>query len=91
MESIIDEKEIESNSEKKERRFPENYSMFFRTLIKIKGSLAGKEVLISIDLNQKDNYVSTECANQLVIPESNIIETNSINANEKQYDIRIYT
>ena len=79
MESIIDEKEIESNSERKEGRFLENYSMFFRMLIRIKGSLVGKEVLISIDINQKDNYVSTECANKLVIPESNIIETNSIN------------
>ena len=47
--------------------------MFVPTLIRIKGSLVGKEVLISIDLNQKDNYVSTERANQLVIPESNII------------------
>ena len=63
--------------------------MFVRELIRIKSSLAGKEVLISIDLNQKDNYVSTECANQLVILESNITEENSFNANDKQYNIDI--
>ena len=50
MESIIDEKEIESNSERKEARFPENYSMFVCALIRIKGLLAGKEVLISFYL-----------------------------------------
>lgn len=72
MESIIDEKEIESKLEMKEGRFPKNYSMCVHAQIKIKGSLAGKEVLISIDLTQKNNYVSIECANQLVIPESNI-------------------
>ena len=57
--------------------------MFVHALIRIKGSLAGKEVLISIDLNQENNYVSTKCANQLVIPESNITETNSFHENEK--------
>ena len=61
--------------------------MFVRALIRIKGSLAGKEVLISTDINQENNYVSTKCANQLVIPESNINETNSFNANDKQYNI----
>ena len=87
MESIIDEKEIKSNSERKEGRFPENYSMFVCALIRIKGSLAGKEFLISIDLNQENNYVSTKCSNKLVIPESSITETSSFRKNEKQYDI----
>ena len=65
---------MESNSEMKEGRFPKTYSMCVRALFKIKGSLAGKEVIISIDPAQNNNYVSIECANQLVILESNIIK-----------------
>ena len=70
-----------------EGRFPKNYSMCVNELVGIKGSLAGKEVLISIDFTRKNNYVSIEFANQLVIPESNITEANSFNANDKQYNI----
>jgi hypothetical protein len=55
-------------------------------LLRIKGTLAGKDATISIDLTDHNNYVSTECANQLLIPESNITE--NINSwNEKEYDI----
>ena len=76
-----------SKTKLKKGRFLKNYSMCVDALIEIKGSLAGKEVLISIDFNRKNNYISTECANQLVIPESNITEVNSFNANEKQDNI----
>ena len=76
-----------SKTKLKEGRFPKNHSKCVDALIEIKGSLAGKEVLISIDFTRKNNYVSTECANQLVIPESNITEANSFNANDKQYNI----
>jgi hypothetical protein len=44
-------------------------------LFRIKGTLVGKDIIISISPTQDKNYVSTKCANQLVIPESNIIET----------------
>ena len=53
--------------------------------LKSKGHL-GKDVTISIEPTEHGNYVSTECANQLLIPNSNIIE--EINLwNEKEYDI----
>jgi len=71
----------------KEGRFPKTFSICVSALFKIKGSLARNDVIISIDLTQNNNYVSTKCANQLVIHESNIIETNFVDTSDKQYDI----
>ena len=65
-------------------RFPETRSACVRTLFNIKGSLAGRDIIISISPTERSNYVSPKCANQLVIPESNIVETNFFG---KQYDI----
>jgi hypothetical protein len=76
---------MESNIEEK-RRFPKTFSKTIYALFRIKGTLAGKDIIISIAPTQDNNYVSTECANQLVIPESNIIETID-SMGEKQYDI----
>jgi hypothetical protein len=76
---------MESNNEEK-GRFPKTSRTFVSVLLRIKGTLAGKDVTISIDPTANDNYVSTECANQLLIPKSNIIE--EIDSwNEKQYRI----
>ena len=65
------------------KRFPKTFSICVSALFKIKGSLAGNDVIIS----QYNNYVSIECVNQLAIPESNIIETNFVDTSDKQYDI----
>ena len=40
----------------------------------IKGTLAGKDITISIAPVESNNYISTEFTNHLVIPESNIGE-----------------
>ncbi len=65
-------------------RFLETRSTCVRTLFNIKGSLARRDIIISINPIERSNYVSPNCANQLVIPESNIVETNFFG---KQYDI----
>jgi len=55
-------------------------------LLRIKGTLSGKDVTISIDPTEHNNYVSTKCANQYVIPKSNITEE-IYSWNEKEHDI----
>jgi hypothetical protein len=56
------------------------------TLLRIKGALVRDDVTISNDPNEHDNYVSIECANQLLIPKSNIIEEIDL-WKEKKYNI----
>lgn len=73
---------METNNE----GFRKTFSKCVSAPFKIKGSLAGKDIIISIDPTQDNNYVSTECANELVIPKSNIIETMDSMSN-KQYGI----
>ena len=65
-------------------RFLETFGKYVATLFQIKGSLAGRDIIISICPIERSNYVSPKCANQLVIPESNIVETNICG---EQYDI----
>ena len=65
-------------------RFPETFSTCVYTLFKIKGSLAGRDIIIFISPVKRSNYVSPKCGNQLMILESNIVETNIFG---KQYDI----
>ena len=48
-------------------RFPETRSTCVRTLFNIKGSLAGRDIIISTSPTEASNYVSPKCANQLVI------------------------
>ena len=67
-------------------RFPKTFSTCVYTLFKIKGSLAGRDIIISISPTERSNYVSPKCANQLVIPVSNIVGTILL-TREKQYDI----
>ena len=68
-------KNIKEKMETSNERFPETRSTCVRTLFNIKGSLAGRDIIISISPTEGSNYVSPKCANQLVIPESNIVET----------------
>lgn len=74
---------METSNEK----FPKTFSKCVSTLFKIKESLAGRDFIISIIPTEESNYVNAKCADQLVIPESNIIETNFVDTSDKQYDI----
>ena len=64
---------MDFNVEKKEN-FPITSKINFLILFKIKRTLVGKYITISIALAERNNYISTEFANHLVIPESNIRE-----------------
>jgi len=55
-------------------------------LFRIKGSIAVKYITITISPAKDKNYIKPKIANQLVIPESNIIEKLDC-YNEKNYDI----
>jgi hypothetical protein len=55
-------------------------------LLRVKGTLRGKDITISIATTKCNNYVSTKFTNQLVIPMSNITEKIGL-WNKKQYDI----
>lgn len=59
-------------------RFPITFTKSVSKLFKIKRSVAGRDIIIAIS-----NYVSPKCANQLVIRESNIIETNFVDTSDK--------
>ena len=59
--------------EKKEK-FPITLQRNAAILFKIKGTLAGKDITISIAPAESNNYISTKFTNHLVIPESNIRE-----------------
>jgi hypothetical protein len=55
-------------------------------LPRIKGTLARKDITISISLVERNNYVRAEFTNQLVIPKSYIIKKVDF-WDKKQYDI----
>ena len=57
-----------------------------KALLKVKGSIAGKDVTIAISPAEEKNYINPKIANQLVIPESNIIEKLEF-FDKKKYDI----
>ena len=59
---------------KRKKRFPITSKINVSILFRIKGTLAGKDITISIALAEINNYISTEFSNHLVIPESNIGE-----------------
>ena len=63
-----------SNLELKEGRIPKTSRSYASVLFRIKGSIAGKDVTIAISPAEDKNYITPKIANQLVIPESNIIE-----------------
>lgn len=63
MESITNEKGIECKLEMKERRFPESSYNSASLLFKIKGTLAGKNVIISILPIEDKYYMNPKLAN----------------------------
>ena len=56
-------------------------------LFEIKGTIIGKAITISIAPNERNNYISDEFANELVILDSNIGERLDF-WNNKEYEIR---
>jgi len=74
------------NIVKKERRFPKTTKNYVKVLLKIKGTIGGRDVTISIAPGERNNYISDEFANQLMIPESNIGEKLDF-WDKKQYEI----
>jgi hypothetical protein len=73
-------------SSNKKGRFPKTLRNSASVLLRVKGTLGGKYITISIAPIGCNDCISTEFANQLAIPESNIIEKLDF-WNEKQYDI----
>ena len=65
---------MDFNVEKKEK-FPITLQTNVAILFRIKGTLAGKDITISIAPAESNNYIGTEFANHLVILESNIGES----------------
>ena len=55
-------------------------------LLQIKGTIRGKDITISIAPDERNNYISDEFANELVIPESNTGERLDFR-NNKEYAI----
>ena len=64
---------MDFNIEKKQN-FPITLQKNVSILFRIKGTLAGKDITISIAPAERNNYINTEFANLLVIHESNIRE-----------------
>ena len=59
---------------KRSKIFPITLQKNVAILFRIKGTLAGKDITISIALAERNNYISIKFANHLVILESNIRE-----------------
>ena len=53
---------------KKQGRFPSTLKTNVSMLLQIKGTIRGKDITISIALDEHNNYISDEFANELVIP-----------------------
>ena len=53
--------------------FPITLQKNVAILFRIKGTLAGKDITISIALAKSNNYISIDFANHLVILESNML------------------
>ena len=64
---------MDFNIEKKQN-FPITLQKNVAMLFRIKGTLARKDITISIAPTERNNYISTEFSNHLVIHESNIRE-----------------
>ena len=78
-------KKMGSNSEK-QGRFPSNLKNYDSVLFQIKGTIRGKGITIYISLGERNNYISDEFSNQLVIPRTNISERLDF-SNNKEYAI----
>ena len=67
-------KNMDFNVENKKKKIPITLQRNVAILFRIKGTLAGKDITISIAPAKSNNYISTKFANHLVILESNIRE-----------------
>ena len=77
---------MESHDEK-QGKFPSTLKTYVSMLHQIKGTIRGKDITISISPGERNNYISDEFANELVIPESNIGERIDF-WNNKEYAIK---
>jgi hypothetical protein len=68
---------VPSNT-KGERYFYEGCSIICYGFSTLKGSIQGREVNMLINLDYNENYININFANQLLIPEPNIIEKKDI-------------
>ena len=75
--------------DKKQGIFPRILKTYVSMLLKIKGTIRGKNITISIAPGERNNYISDEFANELAIPDSNIGERLDFCKN-KEYAITIY-
>jgi hypothetical protein len=76
------------NSKMKEGRFSyEGNYILGCGLFTLKGSMQGKEINIVINERHKEHYININLANQLLIPEPNIIEKEDIFC-RKRYEIK---
>ena len=57
--------------DKKQGRFPSTFKTYVSMLLQIKWTIRGKGITISIAPDERNNYISDEFANELVIPKSN--------------------
>ena len=69
---------MDSNKMKEGRFFYEGCPIVCYGFFTLKGSMQGREVNIIINLNYNENYISIDLANQLLIPQQNIIEKKDI-------------
>ena len=59
---------LESNNQK-QGRFPSTFKTYVSMLLRIKGTIRGKDIPISIAPSEHNNYISDEFANELAISE----------------------
>jgi hypothetical protein len=78
---------MDSNKMKEGRFSYEGWRTSCFRLFTLKGSIQRKEVNVAIDMTQDENYIKINMANQLLIPQSNIIEKEYIFCT-KLYEIK---
>ena len=76
---------MESYGEK-QGRFASTLKTFVPMLFQIKGTIRGKDITISISLDERNTYINDEFANELVIPRTNTSERLDFQ-NNKEYAI----
>ena len=73
---------IESHDEK-QGIFSSTLKTYISMLLQIKRTIRGKDINISISPGERNNYISDEFSNELVIPDSNIVERLDFCKNEE--------
>ena len=64
---------MESYCENQEK-FPKTYLEVVVNILKLEGSIQGKGICIAICPTKKENLISDGLTNQLLIPESSVVE-----------------